>query len=147
MWNGNRNRIGRPHNFTSRTRAAGLFLTREFFSFTVGFCSNKNSSELHFVQIHDGHVSVWGEESPKQVLPATALIDRWRGAKRNYRDNTPEHSAPVCPGKGIKLVERSINVSLGRDGGWNLRLYIGKTTLSSSYPRAMNQKDLNSINV
>ena len=51
------------------------------------------------------------------VSLAPALIDRWRGAKRNYRDNTPEHSAPVCSGKGIKLVECPINVSFGEDGG------------------------------
>lgn len=37
------------------------------------------------------------------MLLATVLIDRWRDAKRDYRDNTPEHSAAECPVEGNKI--------------------------------------------
>lgn len=46
---------------------------------------------------------------------ATVLIDRWRDAKRDYRDNTWNTTRRNALWKGIKLVERPINASSERD--------------------------------
>lgn len=57
----------------------------------------------------------------------------------------PEHSAPVCPGKGIKLVERPINVSLGQ--GMKLKTLRWRNALPpSSIPELFGENGTNLAN-
>lgn len=111
-------RVMDTHRHSLFLTLASLLSFSPFFYEQLVFASNKNSSKSHLARIlRDDYVRGVSEASV-----TTVLIDRWRNAKRDYRDNTPEHNATKCPVEGNKI-GRMPDKCIVREGrGWNSRL-------------------------